>query len=62
MYRQERAINRARTRFRGGPEKDKINPIWDSSRMWQSSRRGNSELGLAEYAEVLNGGPTGWTQ
>lgn len=62
MYRQERAINRARTRFSGGPEKDKINPIWDSSIMWQSPRGGNSELGLAEYAEILNVGLRGWTQ
>lgn len=53
MYRQERAINRAWTRFGGGPEKDKINPIWDSSRMCWSPRGGNSELGLAEYAEIL---------
>lgn len=62
MCRQARAINRAQIRFQGSPEKGRINSIWDSSRMWQCPRGGNSELGLAKYTEILHVGPRGCTQ
>lgn len=42
------------TKFRGGPEKGEINPIWNSSRMWWSPRGGNSELVWAKYTEILH--------
>ena len=54
-------MKRCTESFKGGPDKGKIHPIWDSSGAWGTAGGGSSELGLVQSTEIPNVGPEAWS-